>query len=126
MATAQDALARYPAWMREPAKIVGWVVAAALTVAAGVTELAAEFTDLIPDKYRATVQTVVGVAAVVTVVATRVQALLTRNGIGPAGNGKDGVFSPATIDAARAQAHAAQDVVQGHVGASVAGLPDVS
>lgn len=103
-------VSQYPAWLREPAKLVGWVVAGALAVAAGVTELAAEFTDFIPEKYRATVQAAVAVAAVVTVVATRVQALLTRNGIGPAGNGKDGVFSPATIDAARAQAHAGQGI----------------
>jgi hypothetical protein len=103
-------ISQYPAWLREPAKLVGWIVAGALTIAAGVTELATEFTDLIPDKYKHTVQVVVGAAAVVTVVATRVQALLTRNGIGKPGNGKDGVIAPATIDAARAAAHTGQGI----------------
>lgn len=87
---------KLPAWATEPAKLVGWIVAAALTIAAGVTELVAQFSDLIPAKYQATVKVVVGAAAVVTVIATRIQALLTRNGLGPAGNGKDGVVSPAT------------------------------
>lgn len=85
-----------PLWTREPAKIVGWIVSAVLAAAAGITVLVAQFSDLIPDKYRATVQTVVGICATVTVVGNRVQTWLTRNGIGKPGNGKDGVISPAT------------------------------
>lgn len=88
---------KYPIWAREPARIVGWIVTVALVVASAAAELLNEVVDLLPDSWRATVRTVALTVATVGLIAARIQTWLTRNGLGPTGNGKDGVWSPATV-----------------------------
>jgi len=88
-------------WLREPAKLVGWLVAAVLVVAAGLLELANEVGVLLPASWQDEVRAVVAAVTVVTLVASRVQALLTRNGrlgrLSVGGSEFEGVFSPFTV-----------------------------
>lgn len=95
-----------PAWAREPAKLVGWIIAAVILLAGLVVSIGGAVTDLLPERARAYVVYAVGIATAVGIGATRIQAILTRNGIGKAGNGKDGVISPA-YNAAELKATAA-------------------
>lgn len=88
-------VADFPAWAREPAKIVGWIVTAVAIFGAGVVELLNEFDVVIPEKWRTAARTVSATVAGVVLVAARFQTWMTRNGWGKPGNGKDGVWSPA-------------------------------
>ena len=88
-----------PLWAREPAKIVGWIVTAVIVVAGALTELANDVVDLLPSSWRVPVRSAVAAVVAVGLIAARVQSWMTRNGIGPAGNGKDGVWSPASVAA---------------------------
>lgn len=86
-----------PAWAREPAKIVGWIVATVILVGAGLLEVANEVIDFLPENWKTPVRSACATVALVVLIATRVQALLTRNGLGAPGNGKDGVWSPYAV-----------------------------
>ena len=88
----------YPLWAREPAKVIGWIVTGALLVASLVTfALSPDVLAVLPDSWAPVVRAVTGTAAAVALVGGRVQAWLTRNGVGAVGNGKDGVWSPAAV-----------------------------
>ena len=91
---------RVSVWLKEPAKMVGWLVLAVITVAALVVEVCNEIGVLLPEQWQDEVRAVLGVVTVVSLVATRLQAVLTRNGLGPTGNGIDGVYSPHTVQVA--------------------------
>jgi hypothetical protein len=98
----------FPLWAREPAKIVGWIVTAVFVIGGAVVELLNEVVDVLPHGWQAPVRTAVLSIAAVVVIAGRVQTWMTRNGIGSAGNGKDGVWSPAAV--VTTQAAVAQQV----------------
>lgn len=85
-----------PLWAREPAKIVGWIVTAVVVVAAGLVELSNDVVDLLPEKWKTPVRAATATVVTVGLIAGRLQTWMTRNGIGASGNGKDGVYSPAT------------------------------
>lgn len=87
-------------WMTEPAKMVGWAVAAVIAIAAAVLELANELLPILPGSWRDEVRQAVIVVGAIALIATRVQALLTRNGIGAPGKVFDGVYSPHTVQEA--------------------------
>lgn len=88
-----------PLWAREPAKLVGWIVTTVIVVAGAIVELGNDVVELLPASIRDEVRIGVGVAVTVGLIAGRVQTWMTRNGLGPTGNGKDGVWSPATVAA---------------------------
>lgn len=85
-----------PLWAREPAKIVGWLVTAVVVIAAALVELSNDVVDLLPEKWKTPVRAATATVVTVGLIAGRLQTWMTRNGIGPQGNGKDGVYSPAT------------------------------
>lgn len=84
-------------WLKEPARMVGRWVSTLAVIAGAVVALAAQVLPFIPDDWKGTVAAVSGVAGVVVAICAKVQAELTRNGVGPAGNGKDGVYSPYAV-----------------------------
>jgi hypothetical protein len=97
-------LDEFPVWMREPAKIVGWIV----TALAGVLSLAAyllsdDVLSVLPEGWTPTLRTAAAVVAVSAFVLGRIQTWLTRNGLGERGNGFDGVWSPAATAASQAE-----------------------
>lgn len=96
-----------PLWAREPAKIVGWIVTVGFVLAGGLLEILNEVADLLPEGWKVPVRSVAAALAGVVLVASRLQTWMTRNGVGPAGNGKDGVWSQASV-AINAQIVAAQ------------------
>jgi hypothetical protein len=73
--------------LEEPAKLIGWVVAAVIAVCAGLVELANELELLIPEQWKPEVRAALAVVATVSLAATRIQALLTR----------DRVWAPASL-----------------------------
>lgn len=95
-------LSGYPAWLREPAKLIGWLVTAVLLLASGVTfVLSPDVLDVLPESWKPYVRTASIAVAAAALIAGRVQTWLTRNGLGKAGNGIDGVWSPAAVDASQ-------------------------
>ena len=98
-----------PLWAREPARIVGWIVTISFLVLSGLLELANDVIDFLPESWKPYVRTAAATVAAIVLVASRIQTWMTRNGVGPAGNGKDGVWSQATVgmlakvEAAKAQ-----------------------
>ena len=84
-------------WMKEPAKMVAWLVTTVIAVCAAVLELANELLPVTPEGWRDEVRLVAGIVVAVSLIASRVQALLTRNGIGAPGKVFDGVYSPYTV-----------------------------
>jgi hypothetical protein len=91
-------LAEYPTWMREPAKIVGWIVTTlGLVCSAVIFVHSPDVLDVLPKWARAASI----VAASASLVLGRLQTWLTRNGLGGAGNGKDGVWSPAAVSSSQ-------------------------
>lgn len=101
-------------WLREPAKLVGWLVMAVIAVSAGLLALANEVGVVLPESWQDEVRAVVGVVTVVSLVATRVQALLTRNGVGAPGRFFDGVYAPYTVR--EAMKPSPEEVAPGGVG----------
>lgn len=119
---------RLERWLREPAKLVGWLVAAVVALAAGLLELANELLPVLPEGWRDEVRQVVVVVGVVALVATRLQALLTRNGrLGPVsvgGAGFEGVFAPFTVT--EALKPSPEDMQPGGVGPAAIVPPEAS
>jgi uncharacterized protein involved in response to NO len=101
-------------WLREPAKLVGWLVAATIAAAAVVLELANEVGVLLPDDWQDEIRVAVAVVTTVSLVATRMQAVLTRNGLGRPGRYFDGVYAPFTVQ--EAMKPSPEDVGPGGVG----------
>lgn len=95
-----DRAARHPAWLTEPAKLVGWLAVAVIGICATALEVANEVGVLLPGEWQDEIRAVVVAVGAVSLVATRVQALLTRNGIGRPGDYFDGVYSPDTVQIA--------------------------
>ncbi|MBM4407832.1 MAG: hypothetical protein FJ038_04330 [Chloroflexi bacterium] len=98
----------YPRWLEEPAKLVGWVVMGTIAVCGAILALANEIGVLLPDSWQDEVRVAVATVTTVSLIATRIQALLTRNGaigkISVGGSEFQGVYSPATIQRAGAPA----------------------
>lgn len=91
-------------WAREPAKVVGWIVTAIALLASAVTfVLSPDVLDVLPEKWKPYVRSASIAVAGAALIAGRIQTWLTRNGIGPVGNGKDGVWSPAGVAKAQEQ-----------------------
>lgn len=87
----------YPLWAREPAKLVGWIITAVLLLCSLVSfVLSPDVLEVLPEKWKPYVRSASIAVAAVALIANRFQTWLTRNGLGKAGNGKDGVVSPAT------------------------------
>lgn len=115
---------RYESWLREPAKLVGWLVLAVIAVSGGLLELANEVGVLLPSSWQGEVRAAVGVVTVVSLVATRLQALLTRNGVGRPGSFFDGVYAPYTVQVAMKPSP--EDVGPGGVGPKAVVPPEGS
>ena len=116
-------IVRYEPWLREPAKLVGWLVLAVIAVSGGLLELANEVGVLLPSSWQDEVRMVVGIVTGVSLLATRLQALLTRNGVGRPGAFFDGVYSPHTVQVAMKPSP--EDVGPGGVGPAAVVPPGV-
>lgn len=65
-------------WWAEPARIIGHIASAVIGVAATVAALLTQYGSLVPDKYKSTATTIIAVCGAVGVVASQVQAWVTR------------------------------------------------
>lgn len=71
----------------EPAKLFGWIVAGVISLSAFVVAILVNVVDVLPDSWKGKVNSTIATLVLVGLIATRVQAVLTRAK----------VYSPATV-----------------------------
>lgn len=84
-------------WLQEPAKMVGRYIAVAIVLLVLLVEILNEVASVLPEGWQVPIRSAVIAIGILGAALTQVQAVLTRNGFGPKGNGKDGVYSPWTV-----------------------------
>lgn len=112
-----------PVWLTNPLRRISTWIAGGCAVLGVVVGCLNDAVDVLPEGWRATTRGVAAALVVAGAVGAKLTARLGETGVGPGGNGRDGVWSPLSAYSAVVQAQTMSSRKGPHTGGDLPGAP---